>query len=569
MDFQVSSPLLFSSLITLLATFFIALRSLSFRVNIFASVTGILFSSWLFLLSQFSETENHFVFILFFLLPTIIISSVFLTLRHLHGKSSEKTIFPISSWTNLYMSSKIILVCFSLIFLIFIPFAVFDIEKNLLLQMVNVSLLFGFIFTFFDSFLIAFLAFDFLKKIIHEEKWGVPEIFATVFYCFLSLFSFFSLSLISETFFLSFEFSLTNFFFQSENLPLLLPAVSLGLVLLLTTLVHNKNFLSFKISLTQFLGSFIVLLSLMSVVNSSSVENLILRLILLFILSFLSYFLVKSVLSEIKNKKALQETGKQIFEANKALKSLDKAKSTFISSASHQLRSPLSVIKGISSMLIDGSYGNLKPSHKDALTKIFISNERLISLIEDLLDISHLEEGKVEFTFEKKDLNSVAEKAVMGLSLQSKSKKLYLRFTPFRKSPVLAWVDEQKITEVVSNLIDNAIKYTRRGGITVEVKKFKTYAQIRVRDTGIGLKKQEINHLFEKFVRAGRGNKMSTVGTGLGLYVVKKMTLAHKAKVWVESAGEGKGSTFILQMPLNLNAPPDGRYIKSVLVSKK
>jgi signal transduction histidine kinase len=260
------------------------------------------------------------------------------------------------------------------------------------------------------------------------------------------------------------------------------------------------------------------------------------------------------------------------------LTKLDKAKTDFIASASHQLRSPLSVIKGIASMLIDGSYGKVSGQIKNALEKVYISNERLIGLIESLLNISHLEEGRVEFVFTKIDLNSIAQKAVDGLALQAQNKKLYLKFSPFRKASakggsasggkLLVWADESKVTEAISNLIDNALKYTRKGGVTVEIKKISGFARVTVRDTGIGLKKEEKNTLFQKFVRAGRGNKMSVVGTGLGLYVVRKMIEAHKGKIWADSLGEGRGSSFIIELPLDLKTPPDEKFVKRVVMEK-
>jgi signal transduction histidine kinase len=206
---------------------------------------------------------------------------------------------------------------------------------------------------------------------------------------------------------------------------------------------------------------------------------------------------------------------------------------------------------------------------KDALEKVYISNERLIGLIESLLDISHLEEGRVEFNFVKTDLSLVAKKAADGLALQAQNKKLYLKFKPWKKSKLLVWADESKVTEAVSNLVDNALKYTRKGGVTVELKKTGTTARVIVRDTGIGLRKEEISNLFQKFVRAGRGNKLSIVGTGLGLYVVRKMIEAHKGKIYAQSAGEGRGSSFIIDLPLDLKTPPDEKFIKRTVMEKQ
>lgn len=361
----------------------------------------------------------------------------------------------------------------------------------------------------------------------------------------------------------------TSTLLNQLNFGSLLTVFSLGVVLFLGTVVNRRYFVGFKVAFTQFLATLIVMFNLISLLNASTVEEIVLRLILVVVLALLSHLLVRSVASEIQKRKKIQDTAQEILAANKTLSQLDKAKSDFIAAASHQLRSPLSVVKGISSMLLDGSYGKVTGQIKSALEKVFISNERLIGLIESLLDISHLEEGRVDFSFVKIDLNLIAKKAADGLTLQAKNKKLYLKFKPWKRSQLLVWADESKITEAVSNLVDNALKYTRKGGVTVELKKSGSLARVSVRDTGIGLRKEEIGNLFQKFVRTGRGNKLSPVGTGLGLYVVHKMIEAHKGKIYAQSLGEGRGSTFTIELPLDLKTPPNKKFIQRVVMKKQ
>lgn len=342
-----------------------------------------------------------------------------------------------------------------------------------------------------------------------------------------------------------------------------------GLVMTIAIAISSYYFLNLKVVFAQLLSSTIFILNLYMLLHfENNSVNLIVRLILLVALLFLSFFLTGNVVKETLSKRKIQETTKKIWESNQTLNDLDKAKSEFINTASHQLRSPLSAVKGIISMLIDKTYGAVSLRIKDPLEKIYISNERLINLIEDLLDVSRLEEGRLDFNFVKIDLNKLAKKATDNLIIQAKNKKLYLKFTPNKKANILAFADEEKLTEAIMNLIDNAIKYTRRGGISVEVKKIGQVARIYIRDTGIGLEKAEIASLFQKFVRSGRGNKLSTVGTGLGLYVVKKMVLAHKGKIWAESEGENRGSAFVIELPLNLKTPPDKEFVKKIVSEK-
>ena len=431
-------------------------------------------------------------------------------------------------------------------------------------------MLISFIFACLNSFLITF---SFLRKIqeLCNKKTRSLSLENIFLWPFLLLWQIGSLSYLffcEKALSLSSDYFLVSLTTFSDKSLIFLFLPIFILVVILAFILIDRHFLNFKVLLSQTMGSFIIILGVLSFFNSTSLENAILRFFLIIISIIISFILVRSVLNEIAKRKKIQKTTQKILLANQTLKKLDRAKSDFISSASHQLQSPLSVIKGISSMLLDGSYGKLSSSINGAVEKMHISNERLIGLIGDLLNISHLEEGRVDFVFEQKDLNQIAQNALSELTLQAKNQNLYLKFKPWKKTKILVWADGQKLTEIVSNLIDNAIKYTRRGGITVEIKKIKNFAQIRVQDTGIGLKEKENRDLFQKFVRAGRGKKMSTTGTGLGLYVVLKMTQAHKGKVWAESPGEGQGSTFVVELPTNLKQPPDQKFVKSI-ISKK
>jgi len=346
---------------------------------------------------------------------------------------------------------------------------------------------------------------------------------------------------------------------------------------ILAVIINRRYFLSWRVATAQFIASSIMLFNLASLLNSGSAEEVVLRSILLVVLAFLSHLLTQSVVNEITKKQKVQAATKDIYSANINLKRLDRAKSDFINTASHQLRSPLSVIKGISSLMMEGAYGKITSGVKEAVEKVFISNERLIGLIESLLNVSHLEEGRVDFEFRKIDLNKIAKVSAGGLILQAQNKKLFLNYVPYKKGELLVWVDEQKVIEAISNLVDNAVKYTQKGGVTVEAKKTvdmnrpapeRYRARVEVRDTGIGIKKEEQANLFKKFVRAGEGSKVNVVGTGLGLYVVRKMIEAHKGRIWAESAGEGRGSSFIIELPLNLPHPPEKEFVKRVVMEK-
>jgi len=263
------------------------------------------------------------------------------------------------------------------------------------------------------------------------------------------------------------------------------------------------------------------------------------------------YLLIKSVKSEVKRKEELQMMSDKLASTNDQLRKLDNAKSEFISIASHQLRTPLTAIKGFLSLLLEGSYGKLDPRHEDVLNKVYVSSERLIGLVEDLLNISRIESGRMEYKFDKWDIPKICTEVVDTFVLRAKDRGLYLDYKKPEQNFPEIMTDGSKLREVISNLIDNALKYTQRGGVNLRLYHEGNSIKIVVTDTGIGIPTTELPYLFSKFSRGKDTNRLNTGGTGLGLYVGKNMIEALNGKVWAESEGAGKGSRFIIELPIN------------------
>lgn len=279
-----------------------------------------------------------------------------------------------------------------------------------------------------------------------------------------------------------------------------------------------------------------------------SIENV--RIVVIFTLLFvivLGYVLVKSVKREIKQKESLQILTDQLFEANEKLKGLDKLKSEFVSLASHQLRSPLTAIKGYASMLVEGDYGEIGAEAKDATTRIFESSQNLAKVVEDLLNVSKIEQGGMKYEMAPFDLASVASSMCKDLSIVAEHKGLKLGFLSEGVKDCIVNGDEGKIRQVVLNFIDNSIKYTKEGRVDVKVEKINDKVVFSVSDTGMGMTPEIKATLFQKFAR-GDGARMNTTGSGLGLYLTKEITEAHGGRVYVESEGLGKGSTFFMEL---------------------
>ena len=237
-------------------------------------------------------------------------------------------------------------------------------------------------------------------------------------------------------------------------------------------------------------------------------------------------------------------------DANIRLEQLDKAKSEFISLASHQLRTPLSIIKGYISMILEGTWGETNQKQKEHLEKVYLSNERLIKLVEDLLTVSRIESGRLEFDLQPLALDNLTENIVKEFSQLVAKKGLYLKYIKPKKPLPKVKADPLKIRQVIQNLIDNALYYTKKGGATVSLKIEKNKVVFSIQDTGIGISSEEQVTLFEKFSRGKGVTRMHTEGTGLGLYLAAKLIQAHQGKIWVESKGKGKGSTFCFELPM-------------------
>lgn len=233
----------------------------------------------------------------------------------------------------------------------------------------------------------------------------------------------------------------------------------------------------------------------------------------------------------------------QLKESNAKLKALDEAKDDFISMASHQLRTPLTSIKGYLSMVMEGDAGTINDTQKNMLGQAFFSSQRMVYLIADLLNVSRLRTGKFIIEPAPVNLAQVVQEELGQLVETAKSRGLTLTYDKPKDFPDIM-LDETKTRQVIMNFCDNAIYYTPAGGkINVKVIDNKTTIELRVEDNGIGVPKSEQPHLFTKFYRAGNARKARPDGTGLGLFMAKKVIIAQGGALVFESK-EGKGSTF-------------------------
>ncbi len=313
--------------------------------------------------------------------------------------------------------------------------------------------------------------------------------------------------------------------------------------------IIKHRLLNLKIITTELISLGILVFILFQVLRSQTVSELIINGIIFIVLLLFIIMLVRSVENEVERKEELQKISDALAIANQRLKELDTAKSEFISIASHQLRTPLTAIKGYVSLLLEGSYGAVAAPVQDVLNKIYSVNSRLVQLVEDLLNVSRIEAGRIQYNFQPTHIEPIIAELVDMFAMPARDRHLELKMQLAKKLLPELTIDPNKIKEVVSNLIDNALKYTKEGSVTVSLEASESAARIIVSDTGIGIKPEDRDRLFNKFTRTKETTKLFATGTGLGLYVGKNFVEAHGGKILVESDGPNLGSRFIVELP--------------------
>lgn len=247
----------------------------------------------------------------------------------------------------------------------------------------------------------------------------------------------------------------------------------------------------------------------------------------------------------------VQKQTKELQEAYEKLKASNRAKTEFIAMSSHQLRTPLTAMKGYISMIKDKQYGKITKKTEEKLKDVLTSTERLINIVNQLLDISQIELGKIKLETKRENLNEVIQTTFKELKEEGSKKSLDMKLK-LPTENIKAKIDRKKIEESIINLIDNSIKYTNKGDVVeVGLKKEKGKAIIYVKDTGEGLSEKEKEDIFKSFTRGESGKKRTGAGAGLGLHMAQKYVTLHNGELYVESGGKNKGATFFIQLPLS------------------
>lgn len=320
---------------------------------------------------------------------------------------------------------------------------------------------------------------------------------------------------------------------------------------LMAVVILKYKIFNTKIFTAQLLVAILAILtfSILFVQELETVRNV--SLVTFGLVLLLGTILIRSVRSEIKSREEIVYMATNLAGANMRLERLDKMKSEFVSIASHQLRSPLTAIRGYTSMLLEGSYGKLPQKAKEALQKINESSRFMALSVEDYLNVSRIESGNMKYNYSEVGIKELATQVVDELRPVAIKRGLVLTLRSKLSGSGIIRVDVGKAKQVLQNLIDNSMKYTPKGSVKVlirdEPKSKKVFVDIV--DTGIGMSEETLQNVFEKFERARNANEVNVTGTGLGLYLARTMARAMKGDVRAASEGEGKGSIFTVEFP--------------------
>ncbi len=316
--------------------------------------------------------------------------------------------------------------------------------------------------------------------------------------------------------------------------------------------VVRQNLFGIKIIISALLVSFIAaLLSLdififteLPILQAFKVFGLITFL-------FLGRNLIKNVLDEEKQLEKTKKLNNELARANDSLKELIEMKTSFLHIVSHQLRTPLTAMRGYLSMWQEGSFDDFTPRKMAEMKKRIVNNaERLNNLVNEMVVVME-SEGGIKLDFTKVDVEEIIKNNIEFLRANYEKKKLYIKYQKKEKNLPKIDADAKYLSNVFMNLIDNAEKYTKKGGLKIKICRNEDDIKVAFSDTGVGIKPEDEKRLFHKFSRGESSSLINPNGSGLGLYIIKQIVREHNGSVKFESEGEGKGTTFTVTLPIH------------------
>lgn len=344
---------------------------------------------------------------------------------------------------------------------------------------------------------------------------------------------------------------LTNFFPQIFSVyPFGNYLVIFYIVFMVYGVIRYK-LLSTKVISAQLFSTALGLIALFNLLKSNDLIDVFLNILIFSLVIIFGLLLVNSVNKEVRQRERIEALAHDLEKANQRLTELDRQKSEFVSFATHQLRAPLTAMKGYGSLLLEGDMGDLPKEAREGVQRIFDSTNTLVNIVDDYLNISRIELGTMKYAFETIDLKALIDDVVAELRPNIEKTKLAFSFSAEDiRGDYRVTADRDKLKQVIANLVDNSLKYTPSGSVNLSLgfDRSRHVFIFKIADTGVGIPSETLPHLFQKFSRAQNANRTNIRGTGLGLYVAKQMIEAHHGTIAAASPGEGKGSTFTVEL---------------------
>lgn len=296
--------------------------------------------------------------------------------------------------------------------------------------------------------------------------------------------------------------------------------------------------------------------------------------VLAFIFIF-SIFLMRGIYKDIRDRERILALVKDMEVANERLRMMEGQKTEFVSIASHQLRTPLTIIKGYASMILEGTFGSLNDSARVAMEKLYKSSEKIVALVEDLLTVSRIEQGRMTLNFETINFKDFVQRSLSEIEDMSRDAKIDFSFTAEEDREFLVSIDEKKFKQVLVHIFENAIKYNVQFGsvrVTMASDSLTRKMRLTISDTGVGMTPSQIASIFERFnmnakievesgvqsldIQAAKEEEdaesamMEKRTPGIGLYIAEEIIEAHHGTIRIESEGTDRGTTVIVELPM-------------------
>lgn len=313
------------------------------------------------------------------------------------------------------------------------------------------------------------------------------------------------------------------------------PLFTLLMVVSLFLAMLRYRLFNVKVILTEVASALIIVALLLELFFVQSPMELILKTVVLIILVIFSQLLIRSVYREVEQREKIEK--------------LSEEKSEFMSFASHQVKGPLTNFKNATSMILQGDFGPVSDEMRGIIGNLYQTAVQAIPMVQGFLDISKLEqEGGMQYEMKETDLKAIAGGVVSEAKINAELKRLSLEYADDGAENYIVNADPIKIKEVVFNLVDNAVKYTPAGSVSVFLAKKDGKVRFSVKDSGVGIAPEDAERLFTKFGRGKDARRFNVSSSGLGLFLAKQIITGHNGRIWAESEGSGKGSTFSIEL---------------------